>query len=94
MLWNVGVTDGELPKEIYSDPPIRRMHHPTGAASQLKSRMTGTPDVWIDEWLLMEVWKWGFSPVDNTGCYLAVNNGQRESRQVKKEKGSRTRTRS
>jgi hypothetical protein len=66
MLWNVGVIEGELPKEIYSDPPIRRMHHAMGAASQLKSRMTGNPDVSIDKWQLMEVWKWGVSPDEIT----------------------------
>lgn len=49
MLWNVGVTEGELLTEIYSDLPIRRMHHATGAANQLKSRMTGTSDVWVAE---------------------------------------------
>jgi hypothetical protein len=28
--------------------------------------MTVTFDVWMDEWQLMEMWKWGFSPDEIT----------------------------
>jgi hypothetical protein len=55
MLWNVGVTEGELPKEIYSDPPIRRMHHAMGPATQLESWVMRLPNVWVDEPQSMEI---------------------------------------
>lgn len=95
MLWNVGVIEGELPKEIYSDPPIRRMHHATGPATQLKSQMTGALALRIFVLLqLMKRLKWGPSPEqDNTGCCLAVSEGQRELREEGKEEGSRTKSR-